>query len=119
MRVEEENSFLKKKELIARTPALTLPDHNNPFIIETDASKFAIGGVLLQENSNSYEHPVAYFSKKILPAETNYPVYDKEMLAIFRTIQEFQHYLQNACFPFTVQTDHRSIKYLNLPQHLI
>ena len=51
-------------------------------MLETDASNFAIGAVLLQLQQDNILHPVAFYSRKMIPAETNYPIYDKEMLAI-------------------------------------
>lgn len=59
--------------------------HYNPdrkIVVETDASDYVSGGVLSQYNEEGILHPVAYFSKKHNPAECNYEIYDKELMAI-------------------------------------
>lgn len=72
---EAENaSFLKIKEILTSTPVLHLPDTQHPFILETDASDFATGAVLLQPADDGNEYPVDFYSSKMLPAETKYPV---------------------------------------------
>ena len=76
-------------------PVLALPDLDKPFIVDANASDFAIGAVLLQVGDDNLEHPVAFFSRKMLPDETNYPVHNKEMLAIISTLKEWPHYLMN------------------------
>ena len=68
-------------------PVLALPNSDKPFIVETNASDFAIGAVLLQVGDDNLEHPVAFFSRKILLSETNYPVHNKEMLALISTLE--------------------------------
>ena len=82
-------SFLKTKELMTRAPTLTLPNHNKQFIIATNSLHFSIRGVLLQEDCNGYENPVAFFSKKTLPAETNYPFHNKECLQLLGKFKNF------------------------------
>ena len=76
-----------KKRLIS-APLLVLPDFNKQFEIECDASGIGIGGALLQEGK-----PIAYFSKKLNGAQLNYPVYDKELYALVRVLEVWQHYL--------------------------
>ena len=90
---EHQSAFEKIKEVMTCTPVLALPDPSKPFVLETDASNFAVGAVLLQAGVDGVEHPVAFFSRKMLPAENNYPVHDKEMLAIVSALKEWQHYL--------------------------
>ena len=67
-------------------PILLLPDPNKPFTITTDASDFAIGAVLTQDKGKG-EQPVAYESRKLSPAEQNYAVHEKELLAIVHVIR--------------------------------
>ena len=62
---------------------LKLPGFSKPFVVEPDASNLAVGAVLLQEYNDGFQ-PIAYFSKKYLPAERNYAPHDKELLAIFK-----------------------------------
>jgi hypothetical protein len=51
-------------------------------MVETNASDYAMGAVLSQRFEDRHIHPVAFISKKFLPAELNYQIYDKKKLAI-------------------------------------
>ena len=116
--VDQQTAFDKIKEVMTCTPVLAPPDPSKPFVLETDASHFAVGAVLLQEGPDGVEHPVAFFSRKMLPAETNYPVHNKEMLAIVSALKEWQHHLQNARHLVTICSDHKSLEYFKSPQRL-
>jgi hypothetical protein len=58
-----------------------------------DASDFAIGAILSQPNEVSVLHPVAYYLRKFTAPDINYPIYDKELLAIIATFEEWRFYL--------------------------
>ena len=75
---------------------LLIPDNMRPFWVETDASDFAIGAILSQLNQQNKWQPVAFISKSLSPAERNYEVYDKEMLAVMHAFDEWSHYLRGA-----------------------
>src|SRR3954464_16021305 len=64
-----------------------------------------IGGVLMQDR-----RPVAYFSEKLSGAQLNYPIYDKELYALIRVLQVWEHYLRPR--EFAINSDHESLKYL-------
>ena len=59
-----------------------MPDPEKQFYLDTDASDVATGATLLQENPEGDLQPVAFFSKKMVAAERNYDIFDKELLAI-------------------------------------
>ena len=83
-----------------------------PFVIDTDASEWAIGIVLLQAHPETRRlHPVAYDGRKLSPAEINYPVHEKELLAIKYALQTWRIYIDNG-HTTTIYTDHESLKYL-------
>jgi len=71
---------------------LALPDHSKPFQIESDASKYATGVVLSQLDSNGDRHPVAFYSKPFSPAEQNYDLHDRELLAIIQALEAWRHF---------------------------
>ncbi|XP_057770955.1 uncharacterized protein LOC130990742 [Salvia miltiorrhiza] len=75
------------------------------FELECDASGVGVGAVLLQDGK-----PIAYFSEKLKGAQLNYPTYDKELYALVRALETWQHYLWPR--EFVIHTDHESLKYL-------
>lgn len=92
-------------------------DPAKPIIIETDASDFAIAAILSQPSEDTL-HPVAFYSRKMDPAELNYEIHDKEMLAIVAAFKEWRHYLEGAQHTITVMTDHRSLEYFTTSKKL-
>ena len=66
-----------------------LPDHEKQFTLITDASDYATGAILEQRDVLGQSHPIAYFSKSLQPAEWNYEIHDKELLAIIHTLKHF------------------------------
>ncbi|KAL3534954.1 hypothetical protein ACH5RR_003415 [Cinchona calisaya] len=83
---ECQGAFEKLKEAMTQEPVLALPDFSKTFEVETDASDFAIGGVLMQEG-----HPVAYESRKLSEAERRYTVQEKEMTAVVHCLRTWRH----------------------------
>ena len=77
-----ESAFRKIKDKMTSSPVLVQPDRSKPFVIETDASEWAIGMVLLQLGPDGQLHPVAFDGRKLTGAELNYPIHEKELLAI-------------------------------------
>ena len=74
----------------AFTTALVLAhfDLDREILVETDASDYVSAGVISQHDDNGILHPVAFFSKKHTPAECNYEIYDKELMAIIRYFED-------------------------------
>ena len=114
----QEQSFQTLKSAFLTQPVLRLPDHSKPFAIATDASKYATGGVLMQTDSNGDWHPCSYISSTFSPAERNYDIYDRELLAIIRALKSWRHYLRGAAHQVQVFTDHKNLLYFKEPQKL-
>ncbi|KAL6362465.1 hypothetical protein LRP88_03747 [Fusarium phalaenopsidis] len=87
------DAFDKIKELILSEPVLKMFDPSQPIELETDASDFALGAQIGQRDDKGLLHPIAFYSHKLHGAELNYPIYDKEFLAIVNAFKEFRHYL--------------------------
>lgn len=83
-----EASFQDLKLAVTKDPVLALPDITKPFEVQTDASDYALGGVLLQDG-----HPVAYESRKLNDTESRYSAQEKELLAIVHCLRVWRHYL--------------------------
>lgn len=98
------------KKNFASEPVLTQWDPDRETIVEADCSGYALGRYLSQINDKGIIHPVAYLSR-LGGAEVNYPIYDKEMLAIVSCLKEWQAELQSANNPFKILTDHKNLSY--------
>ena len=77
-----------------------------------------MGAVLEQEDSIGRTHPVAFWSKTMQPAEWNYEIHDKELLAIIKALEHFCHYLQGNKYTTQIFSDHANLKYFIMKQHL-
>ena len=80
-------------------------------MIETDASDGVITGIFSQLYPDGQWYPVAYFSKTMAPAECNYEIHDKEMLAIVKSLKEWRPELQGTHSRIKIYTDHRALEY--------
>lgn len=108
---EQDTSFRRLKSAIAEGQVLILPNPNLPFVINTDASGFAVGAVLQQDQGKGLQ-PISFMSKKMLDAETRYPVHEQELLAIIHALSTWRHYLHGSKFKVIVKTDHKSLQHL-------
>ena len=84
-----------------------------PTVIETDASNYALDAVMSQECEDGHLHPVAFHSRKFKPAEINYGIHDKQMLAIVAALKEWEHMLKSCQEEFVVFTDHKNLMYFS------
>ena len=91
---------------------------DRPTRLEVDASGYATGGVLLQQLDDRQWHPVVFQSESMVEAERNYEIYDKEMLAVIRGLEDWRHYLEGLPELFTIVTDHRNLEYWRTAQNL-
>ena len=108
-------AFDRLKEALVNAPVLAKWTPGLETAIECDSSGYAVGGTLMQKVDGLW-HAVAYFSKKHSSAESNYPIHDKEMLAVVRCIREWRTELAGQ--HFEVWSDHRNLAYFRKKQHL-
>ncbi|KAG2190799.1 hypothetical protein INT47_010346 [Mucor saturninus] len=104
-----QTSFDILKDKLSSAPVLLAPDMDKPFRIETDASDFGVGAVLLQEDEEGVWKPLAYESKKLSTAERSYPAQERELLGILHALRTWRCMIEGK--PFTVFTDHLPLKY--------
>lgn len=110
---EADSAFTKLKHLFSTAPILAQPDPSKAFIVEVDASDVGVGAVLSQRAGPSSKlRPCAFFSRRLSPAERNYDVGDRELLAVKLALEEWRHHLEGAALPFLVWTDHKNLTYL-------
>jgi len=105
----QKKAFSEIKCLLSNEPILKLPELNQEFSLQTDASNQSLGGCLLQMHKG-VKHPVLYASKKLIPREQNYSVGEREALAIIWAVKKFHRYLYGQ--HFTLESDHRPLEYL-------
>ena len=113
-----QEAFNKLKEEFQKAPVLLMPDSSKPFIVESDASKWATGAVLQQQDSNGDWHPCRYISHSFYATQRNYEIYDRELLGIVRSLEKWRHYLQRLPFPTVILSDHKNLTYFRTAQKL-
>jgi len=106
-----EQAFLKLKEIFTKGPLLRHFNQEKRCIIETDASKTAIGAICSQECEDGLVRPIAYYSRSLTPAERNYHVHDTELLAIIEALETWRHYLAYSKEKTLIYTDHKNLLY--------
>ena len=112
----EQEAFVTLLTAFTSAPILHHFDSALPTVVTTDASQFAIGGWLGQTHPDNILYPCAYWSRKLSSAERNYPVHERELLALVEFTKRFRHFV--AGNPFTARLDHRSIEHIFTQPHL-
>ncbi|KAJ9541339.1 hypothetical protein OSB04_027845 [Centaurea solstitialis] len=100
-----QHSFDTLKTAVTNAPVLALPNFENVFQVECDASGVGIGGVLGQQ-----QRPIAFFSEKLSDSRRRYSTYDKEFYAIVRCLEYWRHYLLPG--EFILYSDHQALKFI-------
>ena len=113
-----QNAFEELKKRVTQAPILTRFDPDKPTVLKTDASDFVVAGVLSQGELGDLR-PVAFFSKSMAPAECNYDIHDKELLAIIRCLQEWRAELKSVKEPVKIFTDHKNLECFCITKKLI
>ena len=114
---ECDNAFNDLKTACGSEPVLKTPDWNKQFIMQTDASNFALGVVIQQEHEDGL-HPVAFHSRSLLPAERNYDVHDKELAGVIFSFKNACSLFLGVKHPIIVHTDHKNLQYFREPQKI-
>ena len=97
--------FNELKLKVKDAPVLPLPNSSRPYVLETDASDYALGAALFQDGN-----PVAFESKKFDDTRIKWPTLEKDLYAVVYALKKWRHYLYGA--RFVILTDHQSIKYV-------
>ena len=114
-----EEAFGALKGLFTTAPVLIFPDPGRQFIVEVDASDTGIGAVLSQRvKEDPQVHPVAFLSRRFTPAERNYNVGNRELLAVHAALVEWRHWLEGAQHPVLIWTDHKNLTYIREAKRL-
>jgi len=106
-------AFNSLKHAFTTAPILThfIPD--TPIIVETDASDYAVAGILSITCTDGEICPIAYYSQTLTAPELNYDTHNKELLAIFEAFRNWHHYLEGSASPIDIVTDHKNLEYFS------
>ena len=106
---EAQAAFDELKSRFTTAPILRHFDPSLPITLHPDSSGFAISCILSQPHDGQL-HPVAFWSRKCIPAECNYDIHDRELLVIVEAIKHWRHYLEGSRFPFKIFSDHKNLE---------
>jgi hypothetical protein len=116
---DAQSSFESLKLAFTTAPLLRHANPTLPYLLETDASDYAVSGILSQpQDDDGQLHPVAFYSRKMTAAEINYEIYDKELLAIVTSFKEWRYLLVGAQHIISVVTDHKNLLYFATARQL-
>ena len=105
---EHQHAFDQLKLYLSSDQLMAFPDVQRPYRLYTDASEFAVGGILTQEDDNGYERPIHYLSKSLTSEQTRWSVIEKEAWGVLYSLKKLRCYLWGA--DVTVLTDHKPLK---------
>lgn len=114
----QRHAFESLKEVFMTAPVLALYDPHRETILEADCSGYVMGACLSQVDNAGRLRPVAYFSKKLTPAESNYEIHDKELLAVVSAVKLWRGELVGLRDQFTILSDHRNLQYFMTTRRL-
>jgi hypothetical protein len=106
--VPQQLAYEALKKAVAEEAVLWISHDTGMFRVEEDASGYAMG-VVLSQMINGKWRPIVFMSKSFNEAERNYEIYDKEMLAIMKALEEWQQFLIGVEEEFEVWTDHLNL----------
>ena len=106
-----ESAVWTLKNRVTSDPVLWQPNHNRPFILEVDASQYATSAILWQEDDKGKKRAIGYDSSTLSDAERNYPIYDRELLAMVRGLENWRYLLAGTKSPIRVLSDHKNLTY--------
>ena len=115
---DQQKAFQFLKNAFTSEPVLAMWDPERETRLEVDSSGFALSGIISQKLEDGLWHPIAFRSEGMAPAERNYEIYDKEMLAIIASLKDWRHFLEGLPKPFEIWSNHENLTYWKEPQNL-
>ena len=114
----QQQAFEQLRDALCSSEVLVHADPSKQYILQCDASDFAVGATLSQQHEVSggtkpIERPIAYYSHTLNAAQCNYSATEKELLAIVLAAEHWENYLQGHHLPVLIRTDHQPLSWLN------
>ena len=107
---DAQRSFDSIKHKLVTAPVLMIPDINKPFLVQVDASQYAVGSCISQRDDVGLEHPVAYGSQKLTDSQVKWATIEKEAYAVIWALKRFDTLLYGA--NIEIISDHNPLSYL-------
>src|SRR5260221_4662780 len=114
----ESTAFQHLKTAFRTAPVLYHWVPDLPMTVETDASDYAIAGILSVTTPDLEIRPIAFHSRSLHDAERNYDTHDKKLLAVFDCYKAWRHYLEGSGHPIDTVTDHKNLEYFTSTKKL-
>ena len=111
-----DEAFRALQQAFTSAPNLQHFQPDLPLTIEADASDFALGCILSQPSLDGSLRPICFYSRKFTPAELNYPIYDRELLAMVEASKQWRVHVEGGVLPDSVYTDHKNLEYFSTAQ---
>jgi len=106
------------RNIVTSEPVLVPPDQERQFILEVDASQYAMGAILYQADKTMTDckgkpilHPTGYHSQTFSTTEQCYPIYNHKFLVVIRGLKHWDYLLKCTKYPVLVITDHTNLTY--------
>ena len=108
---DQKRAFAELKEVFTTAPVLAHFDYEKEIVLETDASSYVSVGVLSQYDNEGVLYLAAFFSKKHIPVEENYEIYDQELGAIVKSLKQWRLECEGSAHPIKILTDYKNLEY--------
>jgi hypothetical protein len=116
---EQREAVWALKQAIARNPRLHPPDLMKQFELHTDASAYALGATLFQQDEHGKKLMIGTASRKLTETERNYDVWDREFMGFIFSLNHWKHLLAGTLLPVQVFVDHANLTYYRHPQKIL
>jgi len=113
-----DSMFHTLKQAFTKAPVLTHWSPDAPLLIKTDASDYALAGIISSLSPDGKIHPIGFHSHTFMDTKQNYDTHDKELLAIFKCFKIWCHYLEGSQHHIDVITDHKNLEYFSTTKML-
>ena len=109
-------AFEDLRTALMSAPVLALPDPDLPYLLQTDASDIALGGVLMQIRPDDTRVVIAYLHHKFNKVEQRWPIHERELYGLVHSLRKYRHYLMGADFIY--EGDHKPLAWIRTQRHL-